>query len=358
VTEVAVVGAGNGGLAAAADLAGRDHKVRLYNRSPEPLEAIERNGGIRVTGSLGDNVASLQTTTTSLDEAVEGADAIVVVLPATAHAAIARALRDTRSDAPIILNPGHVCGSLNVRRALRPARPLAELGTLTYVSRSTAPGAVEVYLRATGIPYAATPVDNATAALVDELFPDQRRASHPMQPWFWDVNLALHPPGMILGAARIEATSGDFHFYGNGVTASVEAVMARLDNERVGVARGFGIEIPSLAETMAAIGTADGGAAREGRLGDAIRGGAANAAIKAPPGLDHRYLHEDIPFGLVPLAALGRIAGAPTPVADALIELAQAITGRAYKEEGLNERVLGIVGATVEEVVAMAEGRA
>jgi opine dehydrogenase len=355
VTEVAILGAGHGGLAAAADLAERDHKVRLYNRSPEPLRAIERNGGIRMTGTLGTGVASLQKVTPSLDEAVTGADAIVVVLPATAHAAIASALRDARTDAPIILNPGHMCGSLNARRLLQPTRPLAELGTLTYISRSTAPGAVDVYLRATGIPYAA---DDAAAALVDELFPDQRSATHPMEPWFWDVNMVLHPPGMILGAARIEATGGDFHFYGNGITASVEAVMARLDDERIAVAHGFGVEVPSLAASMAMIGTAVEGAAREGRLGDAIRGGVANAAIKAPPRLDHRYLHEDIPFGLVPLVALGGIGGVSTPVADALIELAQAITGRAYREEGLDQRALGIAGATVEEVVTIAERRA
>jgi opine dehydrogenase len=179
-----------------------------------------------------------------------------------------------------------------------------------------------------------------------------------MEPWFWDVNMVLHPPGMILGAARIEATGGDFHFYGNGITSSVEAVMTRLDEERIAVARGFGVEVPSLAASMAVIGTAVEGAAREGRLGDAIRGGAANAAIKAPPRLDHRYLHEDIPFGLVPLVALGRIGGVSTPVADALIELAQAITGRAYREEGLDQRALGIAGATVEEVVTIAERRA
>lgn len=361
MTEVAILGAGSGGLAAAADLAFRGHQVRLYNRSDGALEPIRAQGGIRASGAAGEGMAELPKVTTSLDDAIDGADAIVVVLPATAHAAIARAIGRRNQRAPLVLNPGHMCGSLHVRRVLEAEgqrRTIVDLGTLTYVSRSLAPGSVDVYLRATGIPLAVTPDDEDAARLADDLFPGQRRAAHAMEAWFWDVNMVLHPPGMIVGAARIESTGGDFNFYGDGITPAVEAVMRSLDGERVAVARAFGVDVPDLAETMASIGTADPDAAHAGRLGDAIRGGAANASIKAPPRLDHRYLHEDVPYGLVPLAALGRVARVPTPVTDSLVRLAETVAGREYEIDGLNEDVLGINGAGIDDVVAIAGGRA
>ena len=361
MTEVAILGAGSGGLAAAADLVNRGYTVRLYNRSEAPLQTIRFQGGIQTSGAVGHGLSVIHTVTTSLEEAVDGAEAILVVLPATAHGDIARDLADKGAAAPIILNPGHMCGSLHVRRVFEAAGrslAIAELGTLTYVSRTLSPGTVDVYLRAAGVPFSTVPDDDEVAHLVEDLLPGQSRATHPMEVWFWDVNMVLHPPGMILGAARIESTGGEFHFYGDGITDSVEAVMTRLDEERVEVARAFGAVVPRLAEAMATIGTADAEAARAGKLGDAIRSGAANATIKAPQRLDHRYLNEDIPFGLVPLAALGRIAEVPTPVASGLIELAGVINSRSYMTDGLNEHALGIRGASVDEVAAIAGGKA
>jgi opine dehydrogenase len=301
----------------------------------------------------------LQLVTTSLDEAIDGAEAIVVILPATAHEGVARALARRGASVPLILNPGHMCGSLHFRRAFEAERrtcSIVELGTLTYVSRISSPGTVDVYLRAALVPFTTVPADDRLAQLVDDMFPGQARATHPMEPWFWDVNMVLHPPGMVLGAARIEATGGDFTYYREGMTHSVEAVMRSLDEERTAIARAFGVEVPALADAMARLGTADPKPAAVGDLGSAIRNGEANAAIKAPDRLDHRYLHEDVAYGLVPLVALGRIARVAAPVADALITLAEAITGNSYRDGGLNENALGIRGAGRDDLIALARG--
>ncbi|MDQ4058426.1 MAG: NADP transhydrogenase subunit alpha, partial [Actinomycetota bacterium] len=53
MSRIAVLGAGNGGLATTADLTLRGHEVHLYNRSPGVLDAIEQRGGIGLTGVLG-----------------------------------------------------------------------------------------------------------------------------------------------------------------------------------------------------------------------------------------------------------------------------------------------------------------
>lgn len=356
--DIAVLGAGNGGLAAAAHLTQRGHRVRLWNRSPEALQAVARRGGIGLRGALGDGDVAVAGMTTDLSDAVRGADAVVVVLPATAHAGVATALATTLDPTvPLVLNPGHMCGSLRVRRGFEAggaaSPPMAEVGTLTYVCRSLAEGTVDVYLEAQNVPVAAAPHDDDVVKLVLDLFPGTKAATSPVEPWFYDVNMVLHPPGMILGATRIETPSETFKFYVEGVTPAVASVMERLDDERRAVAAAFGVDVPDLPHTMASFGTA---ADPSLGLADAIRNGGANAAIDAPTSLHHRYLDEDVPHGLVPLGALAEATGVDTPVAMALTTLAETITGMPYRAEGSTAEALGIEGLSGDEIVARAGG--
>ncbi|MFN2490702.1 MAG: NAD/NADP octopine/nopaline dehydrogenase family protein [Actinomycetota bacterium] len=354
-----VLGAGSGGLAAAADLALEGHEVHLFNRSHEPLRPIRDRRGIAIKGALGDRLVPIAQTSTDFAEAISDAEAIVVVLPATAHGPVAASLAKHRARTPLILDPGHMCGSLHVRRVFAEHRavcpPIAEFGTLTHVCRSLAPGSVDIYLRARSIPLATSPRNRELATFAGRLFSGGVEVSNPIEAWLSDVNMMLHPPGMVLGSAWIESSRGSFRFYSEGVTPAVAKTMRALDEERCSVGRSFGFELPPLEATMAAIGTADASSAREGDLASAVRLGAANASIQAPSSLDHRYLHEDIAFGLVPLAALARIAGVTMPVTDALIQLAETITGRSYRQEGLNERKLGIVGCDRDSLKALIE---
>lgn len=360
--RVAVLGAGNGGLATAAELALGGNEVRLFNRSNEPIEAVRRRGGIRLRGALGQRVAVIATATTDIQTALEGANVAVVVLPALAHGSVASALARTAPRVPVVLNPGHMCGSLHLRRVfeeagVNPPR-IAELGTLTSVCRSHAPGSVDVYMLTERVPLAVV-ADGANELLSEAvaLFPRARVVESPIEAWLSDVNMVLHPPGMILGASRIETSDEGFLFYRDGITPSVEAVLTALDEERRVVGKAYDVDLPNLAETMASLGTADAAAAERGAPGDAIREGEANATIKAPSSTDHRYLHEDIPYGLVPLAALARCAGIDTPVATAMIALASVINNSNYEQTGLNARRLGIEGLDAPSVQELAAGR-
>jgi opine dehydrogenase len=361
VSTIAVLGAGNGGLAATADLTLRGHEVHLYNRSPAVLDAIRRRGGIGVTGELGDHTVAPRETTIDLARAIKGADVVVVVLPATAHSAIAAELaRALEPGVSVILNPGHMCGSLHFRRTITQlggsAPSIAELGTLTYVCRSPEEGSVDIYLCATEVPLAIVPEsDEATEAGVRALFPDVRLA-HPVEVWLHDVNMVLHPPGMILAAAWIESTGGAFLFYSEGVTPAVASVMGSLDRERRDVGRAFGFKLRDLGLTMVSLGTADAEAAKRGDLRSAVARGDANRTIWAPSSLDHRYIQEDIPFGLVPFTALGRAAGVATPTADALIKLANVITKQDLSANGLNASRLGIADLDARGIKKVAAG--
>ena len=91
-------------------------------------------------------------------------------------------------------------------------------------------------------------------------------------------------------------------------------------------------------------------AAANGTAHAALQESAPNRWIKAPPTLDHRYLHEDVGWGLVPWAELGRSLGVHTPLMDALITVGSLLTGRDYRSEGLTLSRLGLLGLSAKEV--------
>lgn len=90
--RIAVLGAGHGGCAAAADLTLRGFEVRLTTRRPETLAPLLERGGIELVGEAGNGFAEIASITPDLREAVEGADLLLITVPTTAHGHYARAL--------------------------------------------------------------------------------------------------------------------------------------------------------------------------------------------------------------------------------------------------------------------------
>jgi opine dehydrogenase len=177
-----------------------------------------------------------------------------------------------------------------------------------------------------------------------ELFPCARPVRDVLATGLANVNMVLHPPGAVLAAAWVEATRGNFTFYVEGMTPGVARVMKALDAERRAVARAFGHELPGLIEEMRSIGTVEQEGTDTDDFAAAIRGSGANRSIEAPHSLAHRYYHEDFGHGLLPFQELARIAGVATPVANALLDLAQTLVGTDYRATGRSAQAMGIAG--------------
>ncbi|MGH2591394.1 MAG: 2-dehydropantoate 2-reductase N-terminal domain-containing protein, partial [Actinomycetota bacterium] len=111
MSVVTILGAGNGGAAAAAELALGGHRVRLWNRSAATLKPFRDLGGVRFEGAIGNGIARAEALTTDLPEALEGAGVALVCLPATAHEHVASELARARAALPVVLNPGHTGGA-------------------------------------------------------------------------------------------------------------------------------------------------------------------------------------------------------------------------------------------------------
>lgn len=348
---VAVLGAGAGGLAATVELTQRGHEVRLWNRNPARLEP--HADGVRFRGVLGTGtVAPAGGLTSDLAAAITGVDVVVVCLPSAVHPRLFADLAELGCTAPIILNPGHTGGALHLRQVFReharPAPPIAEFSTLTYVGRVRDHEA-DITGRANQVRVGALPGGRAALDWATTLFPNAAPVADVLASSLSNVNLVLHPPGAMLGASWVEATGGNFTFYVDGMTPGVARVVEQLDRERLTVAQAFGHSLPSLVHEMAAVGTVDPADIGSGTA-VAIQGGAANRTIPAPDSLAHRYYREDFAFGLRPFVALAELAGVTASTASALLQLAAVLVPETA--DGLDAQRLGIEGITYQQLLA------
>ena len=104
-----VVGAGHGGKAMAAHLALMGSDVALWNRTFDHVSIIKQRGGIELEseGPTLHGFGKLGLVTSDIKRAIAHAPVIMVVVPSSAHADIARAVAPFLKDGQIvILHPG------------------------------------------------------------------------------------------------------------------------------------------------------------------------------------------------------------------------------------------------------------
>ncbi|MGH7768753.1 MAG: NAD/NADP octopine/nopaline dehydrogenase family protein [Candidatus Binatia bacterium] len=350
---IAVIGAGNGGCAAAADLTLRGYEARLYSRSERTLEPIRERGGIELVEEGKKNFVRTALATNRLDEAVAGAELIMIIAPAVAHEELVAGLGPHLRDEQIIfLNPGHTGGALHVAALLRrfDARvKICETVTLTYICRSIGPAAVEVYRRTTNLFCAAFP-GKFTAHVVlgvGSIYSAVVAAKNVLETGLANINAIMHPAGMIGNAGRIEGGK-EFCFYSEGITPAIADVIEAVDRERLHVVEKLGLPARSFVEIFFQAGLTTERARSSGSVYEAIRDSAPNRTIKAPKTMDHRYLHEDVGYGLVPIAQIGGWAGVETPVIDSLITAASEMNRIDYRRAGLTLEKMGLAGVKTE----------
>jgi opine dehydrogenase len=364
--RVAVIGAGNVGCALAADLTLRGVHVRLCGRSPSKLAAIRDAGGITVTGAV-TGFAPITALTTDVAEAVRGADVVAVTVPTPALPHYAPALAETTTaDQVIWLDPGHSGGALylgaEMRRRRSDRRPLiCQLSTASHGSRLSGDAAVGVFALTAAL-LAAFPSSDLDEchARIDALLPGQfGTASSVLELDLQNVNAVMHPAQMVCNASWIEATGGDFFIYREGTGPATARIIQAIDAERMALASGLRVPTRSLVDACADAGYTSVEAALTGSVYDALQAGEPISRVKAPPSLDHRYLHEDVGWGLVQWVHLASMAKVAAPTMEAVIALAGTLNGIDYRNDGLTLERMGVSGLDADAIApyAMSGGR-
>jgi opine dehydrogenase len=347
--EICVIGAGNGGSAIAGDMTLAGHNCRLFEFSEyaKNLSTVIKKGGIQVTGIARTGFAKIKLATTKIDQAVDGAEVIMVTTQALAHERFAREVAPYLSDGQaIILWPGSG-GTLVVRKiwdemGMKKDVVLAEGVTFPYCCRRLkGPGTVNIH-RVDGprMLVSALPAKNTPRAIaaMDGTYADVVKAAKSiLEPALYNVNIIVHPVGALLNMGRIEHSNGEFYMYKEGITPSVKKVVRKMDSERSALFSKLGYKPYTYDEVFA----------------DCFNMSVeefSKTSSKGPFNMQDRYVTEDIPMGATLTLSLGRKAGVPMPTYEAMIHLASVANDIDYYSGGRNLENLGLSDMQFDEI--------
>jgi opine dehydrogenase len=357
--RVAVLGAGNGGVAAAFDFAQHGHEVALFATEEfgDNVVAADEAGGITASGDL-EGFAPLRYAGHDAAEALSGAELVLIVGPAYSTEALAAAAAPHLADGTaVLICPGSCAGAIAFKRTVGlelddQRYSVGETSTLPYAVRVTRPGVVNVFLKLTtgvyiaGLPRAGT---DRLHDLVSDVWPAVERADSVFQTTLQNGNPVIHPAVTLLNAGLLERTHGDFLFYEHGVTESVGRLIEAVDRERQAIAARLGVTILS----DPALGVKQG-YMREENYSTGYSTAPGFRGIGAQSELDHRYLTEDVGYSLVFMTDLAQRLGVRTPVMDGIIAIASAVLARDFRAEGKRTvSTLGLEGMSPEQLAAL-----
>jgi len=357
--KITVLGAGAGGTAVAFDCASHGHDVRLFDfeQFPDNIAAIAEQGGINAEGDIS-GFGPIAYSGHDIDQALQDAELIYVVGPAYSTEPFGEAVSG-KLDAgqTVIVSPSSCGGALAFKRAAGLALDdesirIAETSTLHYAVRLTEPGRIRVFLKLkAGNLLAALPGKHTDDILnlIADVYPSMEAAESVLQTSLQNANPIIHPAVTLSNAARIELTGGDFLFYEEGVSDSVGRLIEALDKERIAIGKVLGVSIlpdPEMGMRQ--------GYMLEANYGSGYREAPGFLGIGAQPQLEHRYLNEDVGYGLVFMSTLGRQVSVATPGIDAIISVASIVMARDYRAEALRTpESLGIADRSAEELAAL-----
>lgn len=349
---ICVAGAGAGGLAMAGHLAVLGCPVRLFNRSEPRISQIREMGGIRLSGVLS-GFASIPVVTTDPEQAIAGADLIMVVIPAIGHREMATLLGPYLTDGQVVLlNPGRTGGAMEFASVLREKKfaghpIISEAQSLLYACRDMDPGSVQVFSIKNAVPIAAFPayLTPDVLALTRKSLPYFVAGDNVLKTSLDNIGSIFHPALTLMNAAWIEETHGDFEYYLEGASPSVTLILEAMDKERVAVGTALGIGCYSAREWLYLAYGAAGD-----NLYEALQANPGYGGIKAPNRLEHRYITEDVPMSLVPIASIGELLGVEVPTIKAVIHLTSLLHERDYWAEGRTVEKFGLAGMSVAEI--------
>lgn len=347
--RIGIAGCGGIGLASAALLASAGHAVTLWSPRGGDLSAL-RQGPLLAVGAL-----QAQVQVAVADNALalcQAADVLLVAVPAQGHRAVMDALLPGLHAAHrVIVSSMASLSALYLAEAAGGrglAVPLASLASTVLTARRESPDRVRVLTRRASLGLSALPqaAGPALLALCQALFGDVfALQADALTTTLSNANPVSHGPLALFNWTRIERAEAWPQY--QHLTPHVAAVIERLDAERQALAGAFGLRLKPLAQHFAhSFGT------RSARLADIAA--ELHAARGGPPGptdVQTRFLHEDMPYGLVFNLELARLAGVPMPATGTVVDAASLVCSVDFRAGNDLLDPLRLAGSTVADLL-------
>lgn len=330
--QVGIVGAGSIAFGTAAFLEQQGHHATLWSPSGERTKALAKGEALIAQGAVEGTFHP--TAAPSAEALVADAEVIVIALPAYGHKSVLDAIAPyIRPEQTVIISSHASFGALYLSRLLA-ARglvvPIVAWGTTVVTGRQSSPASVNVNTLRKKVDLATLPASRSAEglAICQRLFGDRfvDRQSL-MAIALSNLNPQNHM-GIALGnMTRMER--GETWSQGQNVTPNVGRLLEALDLERIAIATELGLDVRTIFQhfhlsfhvPISSI------SQMNQEMHDAGNGGS------GPTTADSRYVTEDVPFGLVMTAKLGRLAGRPAELHESGVRIFSAMYGRDFTAE-------------------------
>ena len=334
---IAIIGAGLVARATAAYLAHEGREVALWSPSGRSASGLRDRADergrtrLRYRGAL---VGEADVRLIEYPAEIEAFDTLIVALPADGYAAVlSRVLPHIHAQHRLI-----VSGALSLvplwlyeRAGGGAARPLVvSWGTTLATARRSSEADIELGTIRARFDAAVVPAHRRDEglALCRELFGDRfDSADSILATALSNVNPVAHAAEALPNLTRMER--GESWFLFECLTPAAARLAQAIDDERVRIARAFGITVRTLATHYHLSYHVPAGSLAD--MAAAIH--ARDHAPAGPKTLGHRYILEDFPYGLSFYERLAVLAGIVVPVTSAAITFACAAYDRDLRSE-------------------------
>jgi opine dehydrogenase len=345
--QIAVLGGGNGSMAAAADMALAGHDVKLWRRDAAAVQAHNAVGRTVVVKDFrGQHQVRLAAVTNDIGEAVAGTSLILCPAPAFAQADIAARLAPHLADGQVVYLPPGTFGAFIFAWAQHAAgnramTAFAETGTLPWLTRKHGPFEVAITVRAKRLPTGVFPLVRAehTLKVIDAAFPGViEPCGDALSGALMNAGAIIHPPLIVMNAGPIEHFER-WDIHKEGTQPAIRRVTDALDAERIAVREAFGYGAPHfpLADHYAQEGDEwMYGRGSHDKLTDS--GDWRERLVLT----EHRYMREDTCIGLSFLVSMAALAKVAAPLAAGFLAIGGAICGENFFATGRTRDTLGI----------------
>jgi opine dehydrogenase len=347
--RVAIIGSGGIGRGYAAYLTTQGHQPVLWSPSGAALADFAAGAMLDVAGKIETSVPLV--VARDCAEAVSGAEAVIVAVQANGFRAVLDAMAPHLVAGQSVIISAHCSfAALYLHRLLTKRGldlPIACWATTALTARKSGQRGVHISGIRSRLDVATLPVRHAPAglALCQALFGDR---FEPREDVLAIMLSNLNPPAhmaIMLGNLTRAEKGEDWPNYGS-ITQGVGRIVDAMDKERTALAGAFGLSVRSVQDHYVhSFGVVPGPV---GEMAAAVY--AKRPELRGPKTLDTRFITEDVPFGLVPLEALGAIAGVALPLHQAGIALFDAICARDFRAENDLLPALGLAGLDSAEL--------
>ena len=352
MSNISIIGGGNGAHALAAHLSLTGNSVSIYpgKKFKSSISGIYETGKIFAKGAVS---GEAEVTPINDLQELKNSKYLFIIVPAFAQEPLFYEIADYLANGQIIISmPGNMA-SFCYKRILNEKKInydliFSESFSILHGARVEKPGHVNVAGLKTCMPFSFLDGKREEGMkLLQKIIPAEvKLAKNTLTTLFQNLNGIVHPVPSLLNAGRIDSGNDDYYHYKDGISEHVANVLEVLEEERMKIANAYNAEPTPFLQATEEIYGIKYKSIRDFALNSPVH----NAKHFAAASFDDRYISEDAAYILANWLTFAKLAKIDTPVLESSLLLISVAAKKDFLHIGRNFNVLGFHGKSFDEI--------